>query len=214
MSDKIAAKNEKRNAKRKNHTRRKQKNKMGNKDGKESKATPAAAETSAKIRKLIKTQLNMKKWSLVTSEFDCYPGLIFFYATEPDSFAHDRGENVVGGVVDINSEKAYRASDKSVSSILATSLNNKYPSRQDKHSLPPVDQLIEAEEMLYMHGGLYLAKDKSRLEVWQRDSGESGELPRVERNEEGWIELSYCYYSINNVPDPAKKRTRTFKVKR
>jgi len=173
---------------------------MGQKEGK-------PGPSKKEVETLIEDQLKMKNWDIQLNTFKCYPGLVFFAATEPDSFAHDRGDNVEGGIVDVKSNTAYKAHNKAVASILATSLNEKH--FRGGNDLPPLTDLLHAESMLYMHGGYYITGFESRSGKL-RPVNEGDDEPRVERNAEGWIELKYQSYTVNEVPDPVSKNTKTF----
>lgn len=147
---------------------------------------------------------NMNEWDkLNIYRWNSFPSLVFFRAIEPNSFMHDRGSNVIGGYLDkdnevtivldrMHYEKQSKAED--VIKILAASLEEVYPS--NAKDLPPVEDLVGLVECLYIGTSCSLVKDQrsvAHVVEIDKEEGSNGTEPKVWRNEDGAIVLSYSY---------------------
>jgi len=116
-------------------------------------------------------------WRISHWEVKCFPDILFFKAHEPDSFAYDRGDNYIQGVVDLSRKEetegdiwntnyvTFHLQGKSETlRLLAKSLEKAFP--RNDGGLPDLKEMIEVAQDLLASG--YIVKDESYVDVWKR----------------------------------------------
>jgi len=174
------------------------------------------------IKKALGAQYHKKKkknWPTRHFQLESCPGLVFFKATEPDSFEDDVGDNIVGGVVDTRKSKPVallpEADKQGVCKLIGQVLAVGFPNSGD--GLPPIEDMVRLVECLFVRTSCSIAKDQASVnDHWATanyfaSEGLVGSVPQVSRSASGSIQVTYCY-TRDGKYTTANKETVEFKV--